>query len=524
MNHSLLPCAAGATFNSRLWEHEPQCLPETRTHLLQKIMIWSKDPNGECIFWLNGMAGTGKSTIARTIARILADQNRLGASFFFSRGRGDLGHAGMFFTSVAIQLVNVLPALSANVGKAIVENHNITQQGLGDQWKYLIFKPLSDLRDTAYQSQIITIVIDAFDECEGDDDVRLILQLLSEAKSLRNIKLRFFLTSRPETPIRLGFDRIPEAAHQDFVLHNISPSVVLNDILVFLSHNLESIREEYKIHRGWPDEQSIKILAEGASGLFIYAATACRFIRSPKFPPEDRLLLLLKGSTARPSPTQKLDEIYTQVLTHSVVGACVDEEKWELAQQFRQVVGPAVVLFDALASVPLARLIDAPQGMVRAVLGTCAPFQMFQESQDRPIRLLHPSFRDFLLSHERCLDRQFWIDETTAHNNLLVNCLKLMSNHLRMDVCELRLSGALAGDVEKSEVEEHIPLDVQYACRYWAEHLKKSKIDLRDNNDVYVFLQKYFLYWLEALSMIGKMTDGINLVRELEIMLTVSAL
>ncbi|KAF8542372.1 hypothetical protein BDD12DRAFT_802967 [Trichophaea hybrida] len=90
---SKLHCVDGAAFNSRLWEHESQCLPDTRVDLLQQIITWSKDPTGACIFWLNGIAGAGKSTIARTVARTWSIRNNLAGSFFFSKGRGDLGHA-----------------------------------------------------------------------------------------------------------------------------------------------------------------------------------------------------------------------------------------------------------------------------------------------------------------------------------------------------------------------------------------------------------------------------------------------
>ena len=41
---------------------------------------------------MNGMAGTGKSTISRTVAHEYNKQKRLGASFFFSKGDGDAGH------------------------------------------------------------------------------------------------------------------------------------------------------------------------------------------------------------------------------------------------------------------------------------------------------------------------------------------------------------------------------------------------------------------------------------------------
>jgi hypothetical protein len=85
----LLPYAAQAVFNSSDTQHDPLCLPDTRIDVLEQIRAWADGTNKKCIFWLNGFAGTGKSTIARTIARKYYDQNRLGGSFFFSRGGGD---------------------------------------------------------------------------------------------------------------------------------------------------------------------------------------------------------------------------------------------------------------------------------------------------------------------------------------------------------------------------------------------------------------------------------------------------
>jgi hypothetical protein len=97
-----LPYAAQAAFNSSDKRHDPLCLPNTRVGVLEQIMAWADGRDERCIFWLSGMAGTGKSTIARTVARGYNDRNRLGASFFFSRGGGEVSHAGKFFTSIAI--------------------------------------------------------------------------------------------------------------------------------------------------------------------------------------------------------------------------------------------------------------------------------------------------------------------------------------------------------------------------------------------------------------------------------------
>ena len=95
-----LSIAADARFNAYQRQHDPTCLPDTRADLLPEIRNWADGRDERCIFWLSGLAGTGKSTVACTIAREYFGQKRLGASFFFSRGGRDVGHAGKFVTSI----------------------------------------------------------------------------------------------------------------------------------------------------------------------------------------------------------------------------------------------------------------------------------------------------------------------------------------------------------------------------------------------------------------------------------------
>jgi hypothetical protein len=112
---STLPSAADASFNAYQRQHDPTCLPDTRVDLLRDIYSWADGQDERCLFWLNGLAGTGKSTIARTVARNYFEQKRLGASFFFSRGGGDVGHAGKFVTTIALQLASSVPSLDQYV-------------------------------------------------------------------------------------------------------------------------------------------------------------------------------------------------------------------------------------------------------------------------------------------------------------------------------------------------------------------------------------------------------------------------
>jgi NACHT domain len=249
-------------------QHSPLCLPNTRVDLLQEIHSWADGQDEPCIFWLNGFAGTGKSTTARTIARGYFDQERLGASFFFARGGGDVGNAGKFVTSVAMQLASSIPALYRHISDAVIEYSDIANRSLYDQWQMLVLSPLSKLDGNSCRASYI-LVVDALDECDDDNNIRIVLQLLVEVRSLKTVQLRVFLTSRPDVPIRHGFYQMSEAEHRDFVLHNISPSTIDHDISNFLEYELRRIGEENFHDTRWPGAEVIKVLVQRASGLFI---------------------------------------------------------------------------------------------------------------------------------------------------------------------------------------------------------------------------------------------------------------
>ena len=518
-----IPFAAQAAFNSYDKQHDRVCLPDTRVDVLDQIMAWANGHDERCIFWLNGMAGTGKSTIARTVARAYYEQERLGASFFFSRGGGDVSHAGKFFTTIAVQLANKSPPLKRYICEAIAAHSDIANQAFRDQWIQLILRPLSKLAADSPQSPLI-LIVDALDECEGENDIRKIFQLLAEARALKAVRLRIFITSRPEIPIRHGFYDIPEAEHQDFVLHNISPSIIEHDISIFLKSELEAIRREHSLSSDWPGEHLVELLVQSAGGLFIYAATACRFLRDPKWLPEDRLPLVLQGHTTDKSPTQHLDNIYAQVLKHSVIGDCDGRDKEMLSGRFRQIVGSIVALYDPLSAIALSRLLNVRHRITDVTLAPLYSVLRVPDSPNSSVRLLHPSFRDFLLDKKRCRDQHFWVDEKKAHEALAENCLRLMFNYLRRDICGLHSPGTFADAVESSRIEQYLPPDLRYACCYWVQHFQRSDARLVDDCQIHKFLQKHFLHWLEALSLIGKTSEGVLMVKVLQSMTNVSIL
>ena len=216
--------------------------------------------------------------------------------------------------------------------------------------------------------------------------------------------------------------------------------------------------------------------------------------------------------------------MYIAVLESSLTADLDPEEMAELRELFQQAMGTIVVLFDALSPTSLALLLDQSKETIASLLGRLHSLLDVPEEEDRLIRLLHPSFREFLLDSQRCSNAMFCIDAKEAHRHLFECCLRVMSSCLRQDMCDLRRPGTRVGDVRRSDVNKSIPFAVQYACRYWVYHLDWSDVDPQEHRGITEFFEARFLFWLEALALIGRLADGIAMIQLLETKLLVSIL
>ena len=510
-----LPVAKGASFDSHIGEHNSRCLANTRVELQRQIKEWAKDRNGKPIFWLNGMAGTGKSTIARTIARLFADEGQLGASFFFKKGEGDRGTASRFFTTLAMDLMVHVPELIPGITKAIDADPAISERTLKDQFEKLILQPFLEIKWAPPKGLGLIIVIDALDECEREKDIQVILQLLAQTKGLGPVSLRVFVTSRPEFPIRFGFKKMQDGTYQDLILHDIPKETIEHDIALFLEHELKVVSEERSLPLGWPSKDQIKELVNMAIPLFIFAATACRYIGDKRDNPRKRLETLLQYQTAK--QISQLDKTYLPILDQLFD----DEDELEIERwtsEFREIVGGIVVLESPLSIASLANLLNISKEDIKCRLDLLHSVLNIPVDGNKPVRLLHLSFRDFLLDPKKRGKSRFWIDEKKTHTRLISKCLQLLSSPkgLKQNICNLTSPGTLRSEVDCQIIDNALSLEVRYACRYWVHHLEKSGGRICDGDLVHTFLQKYFLYWLEAMSLMGEASESIHIINRLQ--------
>ncbi|KAK4495999.1 hypothetical protein PRZ48_013267 [Zasmidium cellare] len=516
-----LPVAQGAAFDDRENELVSACLPNTRVKLLEDISAWASSNNGACIFWLIGMAGTGKSTILKTVAQRFKERCHLAASFCFKKGEADRGHASRLIPSIATQLAQRIPKVRQKLISVLKENPDIVRKSLKEQFQSLIFQPLEYFGHSAAGVSAWIIGIDALDECDDETDIRIVIDLFARLEKLRAANIRLFVTSRPELPVRLGFHGISENTHLDVRLEEVTKDHITHDIAIYLRHKVAEIRSSYAtmydtnvIGHDWPGDHAIEALIEMAQPLFIFAATACRLLGELDEDPNETLRMILDHRLE----ASQLDRTYGPVLEKLVLRK-TEKQQRDITQDFQILVGAIVLLQDPLPAPALSRLLDVSESKVYTRLTQLHSVLDVPAVGDRSreVRPLHLSFRDYLTDPDKRDKTPFWINEVQTHRSVARQCLRLLaeSRQLQQDLCVVGQPGTRRVEIGRERVREHIPADVAYACNYWVWHLTKGEEHICDNGPVHRFLQRHLLHWLEALSWLGKLSGAISSLNDL---------
>ncbi|KAF8290845.1 hypothetical protein DL93DRAFT_2045106, partial [Clavulina sp. PMI_390] len=162
-----------------LWDHDTEnlCLPGTRTALLEAIMNWAKGGvqspdcppwlqeigSGKKILWLCGVAGSGKSSIALSVALKTWHDGYLGAYYRFSKTSHTPLNPSNLFSTIACQLASQHKEAEMHLLK-LVKRYDIYIQRSTDpsvQLKRFVLPLLSTV--SAHFPDTL-IVIDAVDE------------------------------------------------------------------------------------------------------------------------------------------------------------------------------------------------------------------------------------------------------------------------------------------------------------------------------------------------------------------------
>ena len=482
------------------------CLKGTRESVLSEIESWTKDPNKSPVFWLNGLAGTGKSTIAQTVSERAFADGMLGASFFCSRDFEDRSDLQFIFPSLAFQLAHKYREFRSVLVPLLQSDPDVVYESLYSQMEKLIVEPLR----SADVSTVI--VIDALDECTDDEPQSAILSVMGRlAEEIPKVK--FFITGRPEPRIRSGFRlELLRPLTDVFVLHDVHSSMINNDIRLFLKHELSELARQRHLD-GWPTDEHVDLLCQRAAGLFVYAVATVKFLDSKTHPPKQRLDIIAnlpectvpEGKT-RFNPKTTLDCLYSSILQMAF-----GNEDPEVYPKVRSTIGAVILLVNPLPPSVITELVGLDPEQVILFLTLVQSLLTLDEDPNQPVKPFHKSFPDFITDPSRCLDTRFYISPGDSHLELARNCRRLMNDGLEQNLLSLP-NYALNSEVEdlQARIKDRISVALDYACRSWHSHLTRATGDVAGVIcDLRLFLEEKFLAWLEVISVLGAVRGAV---------------
>ena len=270
-----------------------------------------------------------------------------------SRDFEDRSDLHLIFPSLAVQLARKYPDFRSIFVPLVQPDPQIAHESLYDQMSKLIVGPLKE-------SAISTvIVIDALDECKDEEPASVILSVLGRLVSeVPNVK--FFLTGRPEPRIREGF-RLPllVEATDVFVLHDVEPNLVNNDIRLFFKQSFLELARRRRGLDGWPTKEQLDRLCERAAGLFVYAVATVKFVDHRNSSPKKQLERLLQSpeSSTREGKTEfkphtTLDSLYMLILQEAF-----DSDDPEDDPKIHSVLGAVILAANPLSPSAIATLL-----------------------------------------------------------------------------------------------------------------------------------------------------------------------
>jgi len=493
------------------------CLRGTRVDVLLQLEFWLKDEGDHRVFWLNGLAGTGKSTIARTFAEISFAEGKLGASFFCSRDFEDRSNLQAIFPTLAFQLAYRYLPFREKLLRVLRANPGVGQDSLCSQMEKIIVGPLKATRIRTL------IIIDALDECKDEEPASAILSILSRyVDEIPNVK--FFITGRPEPRIRSGF-RLESLTPVTEVLklHEVKPEVVDGDIKLFFRTQLTRLaknRSDCDVTEVWPSLSDIKILCKKAAGFFIYASTVVKFVASENNPPVKRLILI----TSLPESTVEegrsgIDQLYTKVLEHALHTIHTDNSQH--LSCFQAAVGAVVLVFNPLSIKGLSELLGYDVSDIRSTIRSLHSLLLVPDSTEDPVLTFHKSFPDFLTDPDRCKDDRFFVEPAVHHTEILLLCLKLMRERLKKNICNLDDHSVLSEVKDLSALcKNHIGDALEYSCCFWTKHLLRVPGSISCVKEVEKGINEFFTtclpHWIEVLALTRNLGAGVYAMNDVE--------
>ncbi len=481
------------------------CTPGTRVGILDDVVTWAKNFSSDSpnVYWLFGHAGSGKTTIAYTIARRFEfagdsdDTIILGGNFFCSREFKETRFSKYIIRTIVYHLALKCKPFSDALNRSgrldtITQNPRTQLDGLlfGPWWE----SKDARLADTSTPRHYL-IVIDALDEIDGtggSEFLRELVDAINNDKEKRLSGLKFFVTSRSDQGL---VDHVKSLEwKQLYRLQDVKEEEARADVAIYLNASLPHFV-------GRPEMDQ---LVAQAAGLFIYASTVVKYVEGyASAEHEERLsTLFVPGSTNPRNPEETLlDNLYHQILLNA--------RRRFKSRYYLDILHTFLCSAERTSTSLVAELLLFPKKTNPALSYTAIAdgvleslHAVFYTKNDKVLSY-HKSFPDFIFDHAR--SGEFWCDKATHHQRLTHSCFRVMEG-LRFNIANIPTSFIFDRDNHTlaSDVERNIPHVLSYSCRNWDHHLSATKSTTSDplHETLSEFLKLRALFWIEVMNLL----------------------
>lgn len=449
------------------------------------------------LLWIKGYAGTGKTMLMIGIIRQLSSQPATiapGVSFFFCQGTDTaLNNATAVLRSLIWLLLLQQPRLISHIlqkykdsGAGLFKDKNAFY-ALSEAFRNMLKDPLL---------QPVYLAVDALDECAEDRPE--LIHLISTSLALSQ-KVKWLLSSRPEVDLLTELKNLgTDSLYTSETLVELDTHILAEPVNAYISHKLILLKRK----KGYNDSVLAEVsheVRERAENIFLWVALAFKVLDT------------VHGHSAvkriREIPPG-LSKLYDHMMTRIESGELLDP------QDCKTVLAATTLSFRPLSLYELAALVDLPLDVAETAIEMCGSFLTVIGEK---VNLIHQSAKDYL-------ERNFTLKLQPAgvaqgHANIGKRSIDAMSSDLRQNMYNLDF-GFKPNDMNPPHLD---PLArIRYPCMFWADHLcfqndenPESSRELTDSGKVFGFLKEHLLHWLEALSLLGKLSDGVLLIRKL---------
>ena len=484
------------------YHQDLRCMEGTRNSILEQIIAWATNglgqAHGKNTYWIYGVPGIGKTSLAHSICASLDDRSQLAGVFFCRRDDPELNEPRNILPTLIHKLAIIFPPFRRIVADCLRKNPNMSPESM----KHTLF--LDFIRKLSRPpTKPLVFVIDALDECGNTQSRPAILQALTDTTA-QSPWLKVILTSRPEVDIQRFFDGSTQSSHLQYDL--TADKEATSDLRLFAKDRFERVTLTRCLPSPWPEQSLFDGVVSLAAGLFIFIETLALALEHCDDPTE--LLKATSQNSARPGLTS-LYGLYSSI---------VKARKVQMNVEFQQMIGVLLITapYRPLCEETIAELAGVRLDLVKMWVEALNSMLYRDEGASGGIRVRHLSISDFFFSDDCHADYQ--VNRREANMGLGIACLNKMVEQLRFNICKLEDSRLANDDVKDlpSRIKENISDTLHYSSVYWSNHLCFTPDT--DDQRVWGSLRQFFegphaLFWVEVLSILGILGIGTASVR-----------